>query len=125
MTDDLQSQAPTPVTGYWAGEHLERVWRFTYRPEFVPLLLQHLGARSGMRILDVGCGTGFLSRLIARNVEDVRVIGIDSDDELLAFGRQKLEMEGLGDRVEYRKGDAYKIPFPDGSFDLATSHTVF
>ena len=124
MKRKTPSTAATPVTGYFDGEQLERGWRYAYRPEFIPLLVDYVGARPGLRILDVGCGTGCFARLLALSVDDVRVVGVDGDEELVDRGRQLLKQEELADRVELQKGDAYDLPFPDGTFDLVTSHTL-
>ena len=122
--DKTEQENSSEAIGYWEGEHLESTKRYAYRPEFLPLMMDYLGAEPGQRILDVGCGTGFLARLLATRLEDVQVVGLEGDDELLRLGRQKLVMEGLTDRVELKKGDAYALPFPDKSFDLVTSHTL-
>ena len=115
---------PTTVSGFFEGERLELTWRYAYRPEFVPLLLEYLGARPGTRILDVGCGSGFLSRLLARNLDNVQIVGLDADEKMLDLARQMLEREDLVSQVELRKGDAYQIPYPDDAFDLVTSQSM-
>lgn len=124
MMERTEQEKVSQAIGYWEGENLERTKRYAYRPEFVPLLLDYLGAKPNQYILDVGCGTGFLARLLATQLEDVQVVGLEADDKLIKLGRQKLEMERLTDRVEFRKGDAYTLPFPDKTFDLVTSHTL-
>ena len=124
MKRKKSSAAPTPVTGFFQGEKMEVEWRYAFRPEFVPLLVDYLGARPGMRILDVGCGTGCLARLLALSVDNVRVVGLDPDEKMLDLGRQILEREQLNDRIELTKGDAYHQPFPDDTFDLVTSQTL-
>ncbi len=113
----------SPVDGYFEGERLELSWRYAYRPEFIPLLLNYMGAKSGMRILDVGCGSGFLSRLLARELDDIAVTGIDFDTKLLTFAQELLAREELTATVALGQGDAYKLPFADQTFDLVTSHT--
>ena len=117
-------RAPKANVGHWEGEALELGRRYTYRPEFMPLLLEYLGAVPGMRILDVGCGTGFLARLLVCNLEGASAVGLDADPKLLDLARQKLELEGLTERVDVVQGDAYELPFEDESFDLVTSHTL-
>ena len=124
MKRKTPSAAATPVTGYFDGEQLERGWRYAYRPEFIPLLVDYVGARPGLRILDVGCGTGCLARLLALSVDNVRVVGMDPDEKMLELGRQIVEREQLNDRIELTKGDAYDQPFPDETFDLVTSQTL-
>ncbi len=123
-TKEKSGRSETPVTGFFEGERLELTWRYAYRPEFVPLLMEYLGAQAGMRILEVGCGTGFLARLLARTLEDVQVTGVEVDGQMLDLACQMLAREGLADRVALRQGDAYRLPFPDETFDLVTSHTL-
>ena len=123
MIPNAQPHLQTPVSGYFEGERLELVWRYAYRPEFAPLLMDYLGVRPGMRILDLGCGTGFLARFLAQTFKDSRVVGLDTDETLLNLGRQMLESSGLTN-VELRQGNAYQIPFPDETFDLVTSQTL-
>ena len=111
MTQDGASEMPAPGVGHWEGERLEVGRRYMYRPEFIPLLTEYLGARPGTRILDVGCGSGFLTRLLARTLEGVQIVGLDADEELVAQARRELQREGLNDRVEVMCGDAYRLPF--------------
>lgn len=124
MDSDAYPSASEPGIGYWDGENLELDKRFFYRPEVVPLLLGYLGARPDTHILDVGCGAGFLARLLAANLHAATVIGLDGDERMIALARRSLVQAGLEDRVEFRRGSASDLPFDDASFDLATSHTL-
>ncbi len=116
--------AHTPVSNYFEGDRLEQNWRYAYRPEFIPLLLEYLGVRPGLSILDTGCGSGFLSRMIARAMSDVRVVGLDADAKMLSLARQMLAREDLADQIELHQGNAYRLPFAGETFDLTTSHTL-
>lgn len=115
---------PQPQDDYFEGELMELSWRYAYRQEYIPLLLGYLGAQAGMSILDVGCGSGFLSRLLAKNLDDVRIVGLDANEKLLAMARKMVAHDGVAEKVSLRKGDAYELPFVDESFDLVTSQTV-
>lgn len=110
--------------GYWQGDELELGKRYSYRPEFVPLLLDYLGIGAATDILEIGSGTGFLARLLARTLRDVRVTGIEPDEKLRALASEGLRREELEARVILVEGDAYDLPFDDESFDHVTSHTV-
>ena len=123
MARGQQSQPRKPVTDFFEGERLELTWRYAYRPEFVPLLMEYVGAQPGMHILEVGCGTGFLSRLLTQTLADVRVVGLEPGEKSLNLGRQLLERQKLTN-VELQHGEAYPIPFPDEAFDLVTSQTL-
>lgn len=114
----------TAQAGYWKGDRLELGLRYTYRPDFVPTLMDYLGARPGTHILEVGCGTGFLTRLIARTLNNVNIIGIDTDDEMLTLAEQLVARDGLSGRIVLGHGDVARLPFPDNSFDLVTSQRL-
>ena len=124
MTQPSDSKDQTNITGFFDEESLELSWRYAYRPEFIPLLLDYLGARAGMNILDVGCGSGFLSRLLARPLDNVTVVGIDPDGQLLDAAQDLLGREALPTEIQLGQGDAYRLPFPDETFDLVTSQTL-
>ena len=79
----------------------------------------------GERILDVGCGSGAVTREIARRVGHRGLaVGLDPSPALLAVARQLAQEAGLGDRVEFHEGSALRLPFPDGSFDAVVCVTV-
>jgi ubiquinone/menaquinone biosynthesis C-methylase UbiE len=117
-------QTETARAGYFKGDLMELNLRYAYRPEYIPLLLDYLGAGTGSRILEVGCGSGFLARLLARSLEQVEVIGLDTDLDLLELAEQMVTREGLDERIILLQGEAGRLPFPDGSFDLVTSQRV-
>lgn len=87
--------------------------------------LRELGLRGGQRILDVGSGLGQLSRAMAR-ITGVRVVGIERSVEQLAEAERVAALANESSLVEFRQGDALKIPLRDdewGTFDVA--HTRF
>jgi len=76
-------------------------------------------------VLDVGCGSGAVTRDVARRVGSRGLaVGLDPSPELLAVARELALEAGLGDRVEFREGDVLRLPFPDGSFDVVLCVTV-
>jgi SAM-dependent methyltransferase len=72
-----------------------------------------LDPRPGETILDLATGTGWTSRLVARR--GANVIGADIANDLLAAATERARKEGL--KIEYRVGDAEKLPFADQAFD--------
>jgi SAM-dependent methyltransferase len=94
-----------------------------YEARFVPALftpwaerlVEAVGIREGARVLDVACGTGAVTRLAADRVgERGSVVGLDLNESMLTVARRQR------DDVEWRRGDAGKLPFPDDAFDVVT-----
>lgn len=84
-----------------------------------------LGVAECQAVLDVGCGSGALDRLLApRLPEDGRITATDLNRFLLAEASSLAEPEGLGGRIRFTEGNAEALPFPDAAFDGAFSVTV-
>jgi len=79
--------------------------------ERAPLLLD-LGP--GMRLLEVGVGTGLSLPVLPKNIH---ITGIDLSEKMLGIARRRLEKEHLADNVDLLKMDATSLEFPDSSFD--------
>jgi ubiquinone/menaquinone biosynthesis C-methylase UbiE len=75
----------------------------------------------GARVLDVGCGTGTLTRMLGRRAEVGSVIGIDPAAVLIE--RARALTSGL-EQVAFREGDGRALPFPDATFDAVTFDSV-
>ncbi|WP_458206115.1 class I SAM-dependent methyltransferase [Haladaptatus sp. NG-SE-30] len=76
--------------------------------------LRDLKLDTRQRVLDVGCGTGELARVLATETSG-DVIGVDADPRLLAVARE---------HVPVVAGDANRLPFPDDSFDLVVCQAL-
>lgn len=59
-------------------------------------------------VLDIGCGPGDISIRVARRFPGVHVDGVDGAEAMLAPGRERIEREGLGERV-----GLYRVMLPD------------
>lgn len=83
-----------------------------------------LALRPGERVLDVGVGPGFLAAEMAAEVGAAgRVCGIDPSESMLAIAQTRPQPAGSAP-VELQPGDANRLPYPDASFDVATSTQV-
>ncbi len=71
-------------------------------------------------ILDVATGTGDLAIEAVRQLNPLKVIGIDISNEMLEVGRVKLAKKHLSPTIELMSGDSENIAFPDNSFDAVT-----
>lgn len=85
-----------------------------------PLLVQHVEVHDGDKVLDVGCGTGSLTRALLDSGPAVQVTGIDGSADYVDIARKNLD--GSGATLE--QGDAQSLPYPDNSFDKCISLLV-
>src|SRR5215813_15494424 len=87
--------------------------------------LSLLGIAAGERVLDVGCGSGAITREIARRVgKHGLAMGIDPSPALLTVARELAREAGFDHGIEFREGSAHQLPFPDGTFDAVVCVTV-
>jgi SAM-dependent methyltransferase len=80
--------------------------------------------RSGMRLLDVGCGPGSITRGLAERLAPGEVVGLDLSAETLEAARRDAAARGLTN-LRYEMGSVYALAFPGASFDVAYAHQVF
>ncbi|NWG34813.1 MAG: methyltransferase domain-containing protein [Chloroflexi bacterium] len=74
--------------------------------------LRKLAAQPGERILEIGFGTGHCLAALATSVGATgRVVGVDISDGMLVIARERLQSQGLDDRVELHLGDAANLDF--------------
>jgi len=96
-----------------------------YETVFVPAMMAEwalrlialAGPQPGEHILDVGCGTGALTRPAAKStVPKGRIVGLDRSPEMLAVARA-LDSSSAAP-IEWREGDVSDMPFESGTFDI-------
>jgi len=91
---------------------IHRIWKDT--------LMDALRPRPGMRLADIGGGTGDIAfRFLARGGAAVSVIDINA--EMLAQGRDRAVDRGILDGIDWINGDAEKLPLDDMSVDAYTT----
>ena len=88
----------------------EAIW-----PQEEPIVRAHALA-DGAAILDVGCGTGEITSRLAGVFPRVRITGVDLIEAHLELARARYGR--LFECIEFLRGDAFELPFADGSFDL-------
>jgi SAM-dependent methyltransferase len=78
---------------------------------------ERLKVSPGCRLLDVGCGSGQLALIAAK--DGLEVTGVDIASNLVERARARAHAEGL--RVRFEEADAEALPFKDTSFDVVVS----
>ena len=86
-------------------------------------LAKAAGLDANKRVLDVGSGIGGTSRCLAKEF-GCRVSGIDLTDEYCRVAAMLSAKIGLANLVDFRQGDATRMPFEDGSFDVVWTEHV-
>lgn len=84
-------------------------------------LFDRYGLTGPLSILDLGCGTGEITRRLASRYPQVRLIGIDILESNLAIARQEDVFSG---RIRYEQGDAFALKHPDSSFEFVVCRHV-
>ncbi|MDB5813301.1 MAG: SAM-dependent methyltransferase [Rhodocyclales bacterium] len=106
---------------YWDGDrkicyggyrYMEGRWEKVARA-----MVEQYGIKPGDRILDVGCGKGFLLYDFTKVVPDLEIHGIDISEYAIANAKEEVR-----DRLQL--GNATSLPFPDGHFDFVFSITT-
>ena len=85
-------------------------------------MAEFLGDLTDRRVLEYGCGLGRLTVILARS--GARVTAFDLSEASIEGTRQRLELNGVADRVELVVASGEHLPFGDGSFDLAIGKAV-
>ena len=79
------------------------------------VFLDWLALPPGLRWIDVGCGSGAFTELLAERAAPAELQGIDLSEGQLAFARKRPAARV----AEFRQGDAMALPFADDRFDAA------
>ena len=92
-----------------------------YREQYLRLLdLPRVAA-----VLDLGCGTGVVSRAIAaRDGFAGTVTGVDQSPDFIAAAQRLAADGGVGDRIDFVVGDAHQLAIPAASHDAVVAHTL-
>ena len=111
---------------YWSGRAAEysRLHMDSYesdkRKAFAEQVAMSIPDCDNIEALDLGCGSGFMSMILAD--ANCRVTGIDFSEDMLVLARQNLAQRGY--EATLLRMRAQELAFPDGSFDFVVSRNV-
>ena len=105
----------------WLTPLYDPLLKWVMREEtFKRKLIDQAGIQSGMKVLDLGCGTGTLTLMIKRAYPNACVSGMDGDPQVLAIARQK----SRDINIQWDQGLASSLPYPDYAFDRVVTSLV-
>jgi ubiquinone/menaquinone biosynthesis C-methylase UbiE len=106
---------------YFDGDRMHGSGGYHYHPRFwtdtVALMREHYALAGDASILDVGCGKGFMLKDFQVLMPQARLQGLDVSQYAIDNAQQEVQQL-------LQVGDARRLPFADGSFDLVTSINV-
>ena len=94
--------------------------RQTQDEQHLDTILDFIPISAGMKILDIGTGSGYLAFALAKNYPDVSVTGLDIVEKALDENRKRAANEGLKN-ISFFSYNGIDFPFSDGKFDIAVS----
>ncbi|WP_255170177.1 methyltransferase domain-containing protein [Natrononativus amylolyticus] len=75
------------------------------------------------KVLEIACGTGRFTVMLA--ARGANVVGLDISAAMLQQGRTKARAAGVSENLEFLRGDAGRLPFPDDHFDTVVAMRFF
>ncbi|MCZ6596790.1 MAG: methyltransferase domain-containing protein [Planctomycetota bacterium] len=96
-----------------AGDQLE-----SSHGDVVEQVIDAMDIRPGERILDLGCGTGWATRILAQRAPGAQAVGVDVSPKMIARAD---ELHSLRIRARYDVGSFEELDFPEASFDRVFS----
>jgi SAM-dependent methyltransferase len=98
-------------------ENYDRYLRPLLFEPYATDLASRVEVRPGMRVLELACGTGILTRaLLGRLPGDATLVATDISEQMLAIAQQRVSPD---QRLAWQPADAASLPFDDASFDAA------
>ena len=105
---------------YWDGDRKYGYGGYSYDGRWKPVaetIVKHYKLKDGQRVLDVGCGKGFLLYEMQQIVPDLQIKGIDVSKYALEHAKEEI-------KPSLDLGSACELPYPDKHFDLVISLTT-
>jgi ubiquinone/menaquinone biosynthesis C-methylase UbiE len=112
------------LKGYVDPEYLQAMGKFL--GSLKERTYSAMQAKTGDKVLDVGCGSGIDTVALSRIVGSTgQVFGVDYDNEMITESEQHAEKEGVSAWVKHKQADASSLPFDTGYFDSCRSERLF
>ena len=108
----------------WNPEKYNEFKSVRYKPFFD--LVAPIEDKPGMEVIDLGCGTGELTAMLAEKLTDAQVLGVDSSAEMLAeaaqFGKERLTFEQKTIEEVIQSGKKWDLIFSNAAIQWVDNH---
>ncbi len=119
-------QKRRPQTLGFVAEAQERLGALPVQQTMREAWLSHADIREGHRILEVGCGTGVVTRDLAARVGPFgKVTAIEPSESLLRVAARIADDAGLATRIQFRLGDVLALDLPPNAYDGVVASMLF
>jgi protein-L-isoaspartate(D-aspartate) O-methyltransferase len=102
---------------YWDGDRKYGYGGYRYDGRWRPIaekMAQYYGLKSGDKILDVGCGKGYLLYELTQAVPGIEIVGLDISEYAIKNAKEEV-------KLFLQAGNATALPYPDNTFDFVVS----
>jgi ubiquinone/menaquinone biosynthesis C-methylase UbiE len=72
-------------------------------------------------VTDIGCGPGYLLQTLAKELPDIKLVGVDVSKEMIERAKANFDSQKLGGRAEFKEGSSENLPFKDQTQDFIVS----
>jgi SAM-dependent methyltransferase len=110
---------PESKSSLWTSADAYERYMGRWSRQIAPLFLEWLAIPAGRDWIDIGCGTGVLSSVIAARCAPRRLAGVDPSEGFLVAARSRADPS-----CEFRQGSAESLPYTDREFNAAVSGLV-
>ncbi len=102
------------------GFYAHRLWVLS----LLRVVKSFMQGRSSARMLDLACGTGFITFNVAKRFDNIDIDGFDISPEMVAVARKRYQKSFKGRNIEFWVGDA-ELPCGEGRYDIVTTCFAF
>jgi SAM-dependent methyltransferase len=108
-----------------SAEYFGEQRNYWWNQDYLALIARRLELGRARRVLDVGSGIGHWGRAILPHLDGTaQIVGVDREPQWVQAATDAAAKRGLDGRVRYVVGEAERLPFADGEFDLVTCQTL-
>ena len=93
-----------------------------FRDDMREMFFKWFRIKPSDKVLDGGCGTGVLTRYIAKGLDTGSITGFDISHNFVEYGNNKIREEGLTDKAHIIQDDGFSLSFEDNTFDVVANH---